>query len=67
MKVWIARDKNGKLCVYTVRPVKASDFWYLEGAPYTGDFAVLKDNGEFDSVKWEDGEPTEVELKIVGE
>lgn len=55
---WIARDKNGTLCAYTVKPEKSRDIW----------FSLTNNYGEldafdhlFENVKWEDEEPTLIE------
>lgn len=59
MKLYVARDKNGGLYLYTERPKKDTAFWYI-GSDY---FSKL-DSNLFPEVKWEDEEPTEVELVI---
>ena len=66
MKAFIARDKNGELYIYLGRkPYKAKFSWTLySGEP--DDFKKIPDKNVFPEVKWEDEEPTEVEIKIVG-
>ena len=61
MKLWIARDKNNSLSLYSKKPRKSQgDVWlYYEGNL----MKIFWDN--FPEVKWSDAEPTEVELKIV--
>ena len=53
---WIARDKDGFLCLSASPPQKSNDIWI------TSDFVIGKNN--FPQVKWEDEEPTKVELTI---
>ena len=60
---WVARDKDGILCFYEQKPIKGEDIWiYIDGGLST----VGRDSFlfEFPQVKWEDEEPTEVELTI---
>ena len=66
MKAFIARDKNGELYIYLgCKPYKAKFSWTLySGEP--DDFKKIPDKNVFPEVKWEDEEPTEVEIKIVG-
>ena len=66
MKAFIARDKSGELYIYLGRkPYKAKFSWTLySGEP--DDFKKIPDKNVFPEVKWEDEEPTEVEIKIVG-
>lgn len=60
---WIARDKDGTLCFYEQKPIKGEDVWdYVDGGLST----VGRDEFlfNFPQVKWEDKEPTKVELTI---
>lgn len=58
--MYIARDKDGDLYLYKKQPVKYSESWQLcSDNPH--DFYKL-DSSLFPEVKWEDEEPTEVEL-----
>lgn len=50
---WIARDEGGSLCFYSEMPRKNEYYGYWDGK-------ILV----FPQVKWEDKEPTEVELTI---
>lgn len=64
--MWVARDKDGGLCLYHNRPVKDtpySNYWQMND---TDDFIVFTwlPSSMFPEVKWEDEEPTEVELII---
>lgn len=49
---WIARDKNGKLCLYETKPYKSASIWSL-GITFT--FFMF--NHLFEFIKWEDDEP----------
>lgn len=58
--MYVARDKDDDLYLYKKQPVKYSDSWQLcSDNPH--DFYKL-DSSLFPEVKWEDEEPTEVEL-----
>ena len=66
-KVYIARDENGKLCVYNSKPIKEEKYWYLSSGRCSWlDFAFAVD---FPMVKWSDSEPWLIEdlkkLKVV--
>ena len=62
MKTYIARDNSGQLYMYFgAKPFKGSGYWYAESM---GGVVYLK-NDLFPEVKWENEEPTEVEIKIV--
>ena len=57
---WVARNKSGVIAMYGCKPEKThSGAWVSRGF----DFFCLKGNS-FPQVKWEDKEPTEVELTI---
>jgi hypothetical protein len=58
--MYAARDRDGDLYLYKKKPVKYSESWQLcSDNPH--DFYKL-DSSLFPEVKWEDEEPTEVEL-----
>ena len=63
---WIARDGNMGLYIFFERPKKDKRFgcWDLENAE--GMWGTNKELNKdlFPQVKWEDGEPTKVELTI---
>ena len=57
---WVARSKSGAVAMYGSKPEKTrSGSWIAKGF----NFFCLKDNS-FPQVKWEDKEPTKVELII---
>lgn len=61
-KLYITRDENGDLYLSSGKPTKniSDRCWY---AIESGASIYLKTD-EFPNVKWEDNEPTEVELTI---
>ena len=61
---WVARDTCNSLSLYFEKPIKTDYFWYSGSEEYYFDNQKL-----FPQVKWEDDEPTKVELtiKICGE
>ena len=59
MKLYVARDKNKSLYLYEYEPKKYKIVWNV----YLG-FVEELDSNLFPEVKWEDKEPTEVELTI---
>lgn len=63
MKAFLARDSDGKLFLYTPnRPVKLKREWITK---YTSDIISLIHKDLFPEVKWEDEEPTEINIEIV--
>ena len=63
---WIARDINGNLSLIpdSRAPLKKTKIeWLPRFLPYEGSYLVL-DNKLFPQVKWEDKEPSKVELTI---
>lgn len=65
LKVWIARDEDGKLYIYFIHPLKGKGEWRL---PYfhneDGVGAKRIDSDLFPSVQWEDEEPTEAYITL---
>lgn len=57
-KFWIARDKDGRLYLYTLRPVRINEKGY-----FRSNFELRIDSDLFSEVTWENS-PVEVELKI---
>lgn len=64
--MYVARDKDGDLYLYKTFPKKneAHGYWKLE---YKLTDGVILDSSLFPEVRWEDEEPTEVELVKKGE
>ena len=63
VKVWIARDKDGKLFAYSERPNKNVTYRWVDMALNTFELDCTK----FPSVKWEDDEPTEAYITLANE
>lgn len=59
--MYVAKDKDGFLCLFNARPVKIADRGYWQPAKTSLDWIKI-DPSQFPEVKWEDEEPTEVEL-----
>lgn len=61
---WIARDENMDLYIFFERPNKRFECWDLENVE--GMWGTNKELNKdlFPQVKWEDEEPTKVELTI---
>ena len=58
VKVWIARDEDGKLWVHPTIPFRENDVWFCDEP------IILLDSSLFPSVKWEDDEPTEAYITL---
>lgn len=59
MKLYVARDKDKSLYLYEYEPKKYKTIWN----EFLG-FVKELDSNWFPEVKWEDKEPTKVELAI---
>lgn len=59
--MWVARDKDNSLYLYNVKPAKSGGIWRIIGLSTYGQ-AMEIDYNLFPNVKWEDEEPTEVEI-----
>lgn len=65
MEMWLARDKDETLWLFTDKPCKGDEGWEPTNV-YNGHFAFMRVNGFlFTEVKWSDKEPTKVKLEIV--
>ena len=63
MKAFIARDSDGGLYLYYSNPpIKSEEIWV---SLYTPRNTFKIDNNLFPEVKWEDEEPTEINIEIV--
>ena len=62
--MWIARDKNGELCLHKEKPMKFRDIWCS-----VGDIELLSlvDKSFFSEVQWSDKEPRELVLRPIKE
>ena len=62
-KTYIARDRSGELYIYTKgKPDKGAWFWGTDNP----DCVAKIGNNILPEIKWEDEEPTEVTIEIVG-
>ena len=52
---WIARDRDGNLCVYDGKPRKRGSYWYSDNY-----YRLSYFNHLFPAIKWEDEEPTRI-------
>ena len=52
---WMARDRDGNLCIYEEKPEKEENSWYFGGYDYISYFNHL-----FSAIQWEDDEPTRI-------
>lgn len=59
IKAWVARDYNGRLYIYTEKPQKLLETWFVRGFGFMKISDLL-----FPEVKWSDEEPTKVKLVI---
>ena len=55
--LWIARDSDGSLGVYSEKPKKVGGVWYAPSLHYQ---QLIPFNDVFSSIKWEDDEPTRI-------
>lgn len=60
VKVWIARDKDGKLFAYSEKPNKNVTYRWVD----MGLNSFELDCTKFPSVKWKDDEPTEAYITL---
>lgn len=63
MKAFIARDLDGRLFLYSPKPpIRTKLQWLSLSAPRN----IFKiDDNLFPEVKWEDEEPTEINIEII--
>ena len=57
-ELWLARDKNGALYLYKVKPIKDNSEWYSYG------IHIALASASFPEIKWSDDEPTKVSITI---
>ena len=58
IELWAARDKDGKLFLYRLKPLKDLTVWY---SPV---FSLALASASFPEIKWSDDEPTKVSITI---
>lgn len=59
--MWIARDKGNELRIYGYKPTKGDEYWKRDWEDDV--YGILPDEW-YPDIKWEDDEPTEVEIVI---
>ena len=59
IKVWVTRDKDGSLYMYTAKPKKFSDYWHADGVGL-----MELDDSLFPGVQWSDEDPKEIRIPI---
>ena len=61
VKVWIARDKDGDLFIYSSAPFKGECIW----SPQSTNINTMElKSDKFPTVKWEDDDPTEAYITL---
>lgn len=65
--MWIARDKDGLLCIYRHKPSKGIEVWIESPEDRELDGMYIISENYFPEVKWEDEEPRELILKPIEE
>lgn len=66
MRMYLTRDFCGDITLWQEKPEKYEEDGHWKGNDYKWAHIFWADHApEFSSVKWEDEEPTVVELKIV--
>ena len=61
VKVWIARDEDGSLFIYSSAPFKGECIW----SPQSTNINTMElKSDKFPTVKWEDDEPTEAYITL---
>ena len=58
IELWVARDKSGRLYLYSIKPIKDKFVWYSPG------FSLALGRTPFPEIKWSDDEPTKVSITI---
>ena len=62
--MWLARDKDKELYLFSEKPSKREEFWLMSSATTT---VIQLPSGLFPEVKWEDEEPRELILRPIEE
>lgn len=65
MKAWIGRNEDGTLYLNFFKPYKQDGEWLIKAQDYFLQLDESYFDLDFSNVKWEDDEPTEIELHIV--
>lgn len=59
--MWLARDKNNCIYLYTEKPIKGDTFFYLMSWKKS---IRIDDDDKFPEITWENS-PVEVEIELV--
>lgn len=65
--MWIARDKNGSILLYKVKPCKSSFRWQVPSGTYTQVdplYYSLDPSFFWPEVQWQDEQPRKVKLVL---
>ena len=64
IEAWLARDYNGSIYIYTEKPQKLLETWFVRGSGFMKLDDMKLDDSLFPEVQWSDDEPTKVKLVI---
>ena len=64
IEAWLARDYNGSIYIYTEKPQKLLETWFVRGLGFMKLDDMKLDDSLFPEVQWSDEEPTKVKLVI---
>ena len=64
IEAWLARDYNGSIYIYTEKPQKLLETWFVRGLCFMKLDDMKLDDSLFPEVQWSDDEPTKVKLVI---
>ena len=62
IELWLARDKDGVLCIFCEKPVKHRCVWGKSG----DEILNTQDQGLYPEITWEDEEPRKAVLMLEG-
>lgn len=61
---WVARDLDGTLAFFETKPIKSDSIWVCSDSTNVTSLLGEEFLFKFPNIKWEDKEPTKVELTI---
>ena len=62
IELWIARDEDGGIYLYSKKPIKYKYGWYSPNS--NAMYSMRLEDDSFPEVQWSDEEPTKVKLVI---
>lgn len=62
--MWLARNKDGKLFIWRIKPIKIGGKW---GLGIGNQYSAYIPNDNYPEIKWSDPEPRELVLKPIKE